>query len=106
MGEVLEVHHRRARLPATAWVEGAHLNGRPFSLELLLHYIDVLAACHEVMQAIRGIKDEPPAAQTDEVLVWLAFLAIEHDSPGLVRACAIGQPPTVRTEGQHTGFDI
>src|SRR5207244_5063164 len=43
----------------------------PGSLELLLHHIDVLTACGEVVETVRGVKHDLAAAQAEQVFVGL-----------------------------------
>src|SRR5262245_50931978 len=78
---------------------------KPGLLELLLHHIDVLTACDEVVETVWGVKHDLAASQAEQAFVGFTLVIVQHHSPAFVSLSTIRQVPTVWTEGQHARLD-
>src|SRR5712691_13199344 len=77
----------------------------PGSLELLLHHIDILIACGEVVETVWGVKHDLAASQDEQVFVGLTLLIVQHNDPAFVSLGTIRQVPTVWPESQQARLD-
>src|SRR4030095_8386483 len=60
-------------------------------LELLLHYVDVLTACGEVVETVRSVKHDLAASQAEQVFVGFTLLIVQYHNPAFVSLSAIRQ---------------